>query len=149
MKYDHPDYHWGNDFPGDVSEDNAMTHMGFFFAWAMSRGLVSDFHREDKDSAESLGFLTERRMSPRDYVIRFCDSQFTDEDFTETGNSFVAHYYISKYFGDYSKVFEKLLETIYHVDDTWENADKMFPVLDKRYEQWRQSRTKNPWWKFW
>jgi hypothetical protein len=149
MKYDHPDYHWDNDFPEDVSEDNAMTHMGIFFACALSRSLISDFHREEEDSAEPLKRVANRKLSPRDYVIQFCDSQFTNEDFTESGNAFADHYYIKYFFDDYCKIFEGAFETIYHVDDTWENADTMFPVLDKRFEEWKDRRDRKPWWKFW
>ena len=149
MKYDDPDYHWDNEFPEDVPENNAMTHMGFFFAWALSRGLVSDFHREEQDSAGPLELVAKRQMSPRDYVIQFCDSQFTNEDFTETGNAFVDHYYIQHYFDDYCKMFEGSFPSIYHVDDTWENADKMIPVLDKQFEEWNLRRDRKPWWKFW
>lgn len=149
MKYDHANFHWDNEFPKDVPEDNAMTHMGFFFAWALSRDLVSDFHREEADSAEPLEQVAKRQMSPRDYVIKFCDSQFTNEDFTETGNSFAAHYYIDHYFNDFCKVFEGQFDTIYHVDDTWEIADKMAPLLDRRFEEWKTRRDSKPWWKFW
>ena len=149
MKYDHANYHWDNEFPKEVSEDNAMTHMGFFFAWALAHDLVSDFHREEEDSAGPLALVQNRTMSPRDFVIRYCDSQFTNEDFTESGNEFVDHYYVKHYFDDYCKVFEGSVETIYHVNDTWENADKMVPVLDKRFEEWKQSRNRKPWWKFW
>ena len=71
MKYDDPDFHWDNSFPSDAPESNAMTHMGFFFAWALSRGLTSDFHRAEEDSAGPLQLVANRHMSPRDYVIRF------------------------------------------------------------------------------
>ena len=149
MKYDHPEYHWSNEFPEDVSENNAMTHMGFFFAWALLRDLVSDFHREEEDSAEPLKLVANRQMSPREYVITFCDSQFTNEDFTDTGNALVDHYYIKSYFDDFCKTFEGAFETIYHVEDTWENADKIVPVLDKRFGEWEKRRGRKPWWKFW
>jgi hypothetical protein len=149
MKYDHPEHHWGNGFPSDVSEDNAMTHMGSFFAWALGRGLVGDFHRAEDEMAETLERVANRQMSPRKYVITFCDSQFTNEDFTETGNSFVAHYYINEYFNDFGKVFEGQFETIYHVDDNWENADKLAPLLNKRFDEWEKRRDSKSWWKFW
>ena len=59
-----------------------------------------------RDSAGPLELVAKRQMSPRDYVIQFCDSQFTNEDFTETGNAFVDDYYIKHYFDDYRMVFE-------------------------------------------
>lgn len=149
MKYDDPNFHLDNDFPDDAPEDNAVTHMGFFFAWALSRGLISDFHREEEDSAVLLRQFGERKMSPRDYVIQFCDSQFTNEDFSDVGNAFVEHYYMQHYFGDFSNEFEASVESIYHVDDSWENADKMVPVLDKRFEDWNRRRDRRHWWKFW
>ena len=38
---------------------------------------------------------------------------------------------------------------IYRVDDTWENADRMTPVLDKQFEDWKHRRDRKPWWRFW
>ena len=69
MKYDRPDYHRSNEFPEDISEDNAMTHMGFFFTWSLSGDLASDFHREEEDSAKPLELMEKRRMLPRGYVV--------------------------------------------------------------------------------
>jgi hypothetical protein len=46
-------------------------------------------------------------------------------------------------------MFEGNFETIYHVDDTWENADKIVLVLDKRFKEWKQRSKRKPWWEFW
>ena len=135
MKYDDPNYHWNNDFPASAAEDNALTHMGFFFSWALSHDLINDFHHE-ADSAESLQRVSQRQLSGREYVIQFCGSRLTDGDFTDAGNAFVKQYYIKRYFSDYCQAFESTHETIYHLADNWENADKIASVLDQRFEKW-------------
>lgn len=149
MKYDHPEFHWSNEFPSDVPEENAITHMGFFFAWALQRGLVGEFHRAEDDSAEALAGVEAGQFSPRQYVIEFCDSQFTNEDFSDTGNAFVSSYYVQQYFKDYSNTFEGDYETIYHVEDSSENVNKILPVLDRRFNEWSEKRDRKPWWKLW
>ena len=79
-------------------------------------------------------------------VITFCDSQLTNEDFNETGDAFVKSYYVQHFFDDYCKSFEGAYEAIYHVEDSRENASKIVPVLDRRFEGWQDRK---PWWKFW
>ena len=37
----------------------------------------------------------------------------------------------------------KNLPTVYHVKDTWQNYDLLKPVIDKRYEDWRNKNSKS------
>ena len=149
MKYDHPEYHWSSEFPDGLDEDNAMTHMGFFFRWALSRGLTSTFHLEDDDTAEQVQLVKDGSASAREYVITNCDSQLTNEDFTDEGNDFASDYYNQNFFSDYSKLFGQQYESPYHVEENSANSERVRRMLDKRFSQWKERRSKKPWWKFW
>jgi hypothetical protein len=49
------------------------------------------------------------------FFLEACDGKFTD-DLNDEGNAFA------------------------HVQDTWTNFDKLRPVLNKRFDDWRRSR---------
>ena len=52
------------------------------------------------------------------------------------------------YFSDYEEVLGRGLPSMYHVADTWENYDKIAPVISSRFSKWRQRRD-TKWWEFW
>jgi len=72
--------------------------------------------------------------------MRVCDEKFIDEDLSEEGNEFAAVYFDFKK-GDYLSDYEAILGEdgveLYHVKDTWANFDRLKPVLDKRFSEWR------------
>ena len=80
-------------------------------------------------------------MTGRDFLFRQCDSKLTDEDLNDEGNAFATAYYKNgPFYEDYASVFPEELPTIYHVEDSWENFDKVCVVFDRRYEQWKAKR---------
>ena len=149
MKYDHPDYHWSNEFPEGLDEDNAMTHMGFFFSWALQHGLISDFHLDDTDTAEQVQLVKNGSASAREYVIANCDSQLTNEDLTDQGNDFANEYYVRDFFDDYTKLFADQYESPYHVEENSANSERVRRMLDERFSQWKERQSKKPWWRLW
>ena len=46
-KYDDASWHYGGDFPKDLPIEAGGTHIGMFFAWAVSSGLGGDMHVVD------------------------------------------------------------------------------------------------------
>ena len=50
--YDLTDWHYGGDYPPDLPPENGGTHIGFFLAWAIHRGLQGEIH--DEESAPAL-----------------------------------------------------------------------------------------------
>jgi hypothetical protein len=80
-------------------------------------------------------------MTPGAFFLRLCDGKFTDEDLNDEGNAFAGAYFDlqkGKYIADYETIFGKDGPTIYHVADTWENYDRIAPLLDDRLTTWRQ-----------
>lgn len=80
-------------------------------------------------------------MTPGAFFLRLCAGKFTDEDLNDEGNAFAATYFDlqkGKYIADYEAIFGKDGPTIYHVADTWENYDRIAPLLDDRLTAWRQ-----------
>lgn len=143
MAIDRMDWHYGGSFPKGLPRENGGTHIGIYLAWIINNGLEGDFHKEE--SAEELEKVRNREITGRDFLQAMCDEKFWDEDLSEEGYEFTLYYYSNEegyvadgYVKDYENTLvEDVCESVYHVDDTWENYDKIAPVISKRYEEWK------------
>jgi len=152
MAIDRMDVYYGaNDYPKDLPPENGGTHIGMYLAWAFSQGMAGDINLEL--SAEALEKLKRREITGRDFFINECDEKFCEEDLNEEGMAFTLDYYFSKsafaeQFGEYIQDYCNLFNTtqtfeypsIFHVENTWQNFDRLKPILDKRLQQWRSWR---------
>jgi len=142
MKYDDASWHSGGDFPPDLPHEAAATHSGMFVAWALLTGLSGDIHVVD--FPDDIPKLQSRSMTPGAFFLAACDGKFTNEDLSEEGNAFAEWYFdfeSGNYLADYEKAIGQGLpegrDSLYHVVDSWENFDKLKPVLDSRLAEWR------------
>jgi hypothetical protein len=139
MKYDDASWHYGGDFPKDLPVEAGATHTGMFVAWALLLGLAGDIFV--KDFPNELEKLRSRKCTPGQFLLTSCDGKFTNEVLNDIGNAFAQSYFDFKH-GEYLKDYEGLLgkevPTLYHVSDTWENFDRLSPILDRRFAEWRQ-----------
>ncbi|MDO4878130.1 MAG: hypothetical protein Q3966_02400 [Neisseria sp.] len=149
MAIDRIDWHYEADgFPDGAPDRQAGAHIGFFLAWAFSRGFAGEGHLED--DGDELADLAARRISGTDFLIRMCDGKLWDEDFNEEGAAFAQDYYANHnsafareygcYLQDYGRVFAEYGD--YCVEDGWENFDRLTPLLDERLAQWRRYAAK-------
>ena len=141
--YDRIDWHYGGDFPKNLPPENGGTHIGMFLTWIIESDLIGDLHREE--SQELLQKVLNRQITGRDFLIEACDEKFWEEDLNEEGNEFTKYYFDSddgdlNYVNDYSQILGDDLESLYEVEDSWENYDKLKPILDSRYRTWRLER---------
>jgi hypothetical protein len=143
MAYDRADWHYGGNFPEGLPSEAGGTHIGMFLAWAILRGLEGRVHRAE--SVESLQAVRDRRMTGRDFLMKECDEKLVKEDLSSEANAFAKAYYEQDgpggYLADYDDVLGGDLPTLYHVEDTWANFDRLAPVLDERFAEWKRSRS--------
>ena len=135
MTYDRADWHYGGEFPSELPPDKGGTHIGMFLAWAAKSGLIGSFHLQN--SSSYLEQLSRREITGCEFLVHACDEKFWPEDLSEEGNSFAREYYESDYFEDYFDTLASDLPTVYHVQDTWENFDRLCPVLENRFNEWK------------
>ncbi|WP_369936420.1 hypothetical protein [Xanthomonas tesorieronis] len=142
MKYDDASWHSGGEFPKDLPSEAGATHSGMFVAWALLSGLAGELHLEDFPA--SIPRLTDRSITPGAFFLAVCDGKFTDEDLSDDGNAFAEHYFDfdkGQYLADYEAALGHGIPAgpngIYYIADTWDNFDKLRPVLDRRLEEWR------------
>ncbi len=141
MSYDRADWHYGGKYPKGLPRENGGTHIGMFLAWAIVNGLEGDELQED--CSASLAAVRARQMTGRQFLFRECDEKFWDGDLNDEGNAFAKYYYTSPewlYMKDYERVMVVGLPSMYHVEDTWENYDKIAAVISHKFDEWKRTR---------
>ena len=141
MKYDDASWHYGGEFPDELDEVAGATHIGMFVAWALLSDLGGKLHTEE--FVDELAKLRDRNLTPGQYFIACCGEKFSDEDLNGEGNDFALAYFDHEngaYLDDYEEILGNDFPTLYHVADTWENFDKLKPVIDAQYSEWKNSR---------
>lgn len=137
-KYDDIDWHLGGDFPEDLDAHAARTHIGLFLAWAVTRGLESEILRSLY--ADTLEALRNGKLKGSDALAQCCDDKLTNEDLSDSGNSFAQAYYEANYLDDYVDLSDDNLASIYHELDTQDKSKQIFRLLDKRYYEWKAQK---------
>lgn len=141
MKYDDASWHYGGDFPKDLPPEAGATHAGMFLAWAILSGLGGSLHTEE--CPDDLDSLKKRTITPGQFLIAACDEKLTDEDLNKEGNAFAKIYLDFKkgqFLPDYEALLAQGLPTTYHIKDSWANFDRLKPVLDRRFEEWKVAK---------
>ncbi len=144
MKYDDASWHYGGEFPDGLPEEAGATHIGMFASWALTRGLAGAIHHED--FPEALESLKQRRETPGSWFYKACDGKLIDEDLNDEGNRFAQFYYAEadgqliiragSFLADYEATFPEF-DDLYSVTDTWESFDRLSPIIDRRFQEWR------------
>ncbi len=140
MSYDRADYHCGSEnYPADLPPENGGIHIGIYLAWCIRRGLEGPFHRED--SVDGLADVRAGRMTGRGFLEKYCDEKFWAEDLNEEGQAFTTAYYLSgRYLRDYDEALAGGLPSLYHVEDSPANAERMAERIDRRFAEWKAGR---------
>jgi hypothetical protein len=159
-KYDDASWHYEGDYPSDLSAENAATHIGMFIAWLIENDLMSD--EQIEEFYDDIQKVKRRDLSGAEYLINNLDEKFCDDDLSDLGNDFTQDYYMDNksftknrgdYTGDYCNVFNAFdennpidkpskYETVYHVENSWENYDLIKKIIDQRFAEWKAY--KNP-----
>jgi hypothetical protein len=138
---DRADWHYGaagGGYPKELPPQNGGTHIGMYLAWVVQRGLGSA--TLNKYARESLPLLRERKITGRQLLFSELDEKFSLSLLTKVGKDFTRVYYDETecYVVDYASTLGEGLPTIYHVEDSWQNYDRLAPVMDERFSRWQQ-----------
>ena len=149
MSYDRADFDYSTE-DEPLPKGHAGTHIGMFLAWTVQNGLESDFHRQQ--SAELLARLRRREITGRQFFEAACRERFSERDLNDEGNAFAQHYYVDEagkrgaYFADYKRVLAAGLPSFWHVADSWDNYEKIAPVISRRFQDWKSPPPRKRWW---
>jgi hypothetical protein len=138
MSIDRADWHYDGDFPTDLPIENGATHIGMYLTWIIKNNLQSEFL--DEEMPEAINDLRKRKISGRDFLLDYCDEKFTEEELSEEGLAFTEDYYSEDYISDYEATLADGLASIYYVENSWENYDKIAPAISKRFNEWKKKK---------
>ena len=140
MAFDKMEWH-ACTFPDSIPYENAGTHIGMYLAWL----ICNDYIQEDwlEEFSDAIDKVKNRDMTGRDLLVECLDETLPEDIVTEEALEFTGEYYDSHYIDDYNEALsEKQPDSefaVYLHEDTWENYDKVEPVINRRFEEWRES----------
>ena len=152
VKYDDAAWHHGGEYPKDLPEENAATHIGMFLAWCINNDLISEELKKEI-ATKYVEDVKTRKITGAEFLIKVCDEKLIDNDLSVLGQKFADDYYETEsrfaekfgdYIGDFQQVFNEKAEknsfeyeTLYHVEDTWGNYDLIAERIDERFVKWK------------
>jgi hypothetical protein len=130
----------------------AYVEAAFFASWCALKGLL----RADKFTPDLIEPLRERRMTPLQFLHGPCGQLLWSGDIAPDARGFVSDYFdgvltpdaqrwvtdVKTVFGS-SNHFRDADEAM--TEDTWDNFDRIAPVIEKRYGEWRRGELKAKW----
>jgi len=145
MIIDCAQWHYEEDFPHNLPQSQASTHIGIFLSWIIMNHLESDVLIEH--FADDLAKVRAREMTGRDFLLNNIDGQFLSDDLNPLGLAFTQSYYqddaqegYGQYMVDYYQVLNVMkLPTLYHVLDGWHQYDLVAQHIDTAYQTWQKT----------
>lgn len=143
---DRMDYHYNGNFPDNLEHKCAGTHIGMYLSWIILNNLESkELYERTKNEIE---LLKKREITGREFLIKSLDEKFLDSDLNEEGLEFTKSYYLNgddygEFIDSYISIFANDIEnkdSIYGVEDTWQNYDNIEPFITKKYIEWKKTR---------
>ena len=132
--YDSAKDHLGSGFPDCLPMEQAYVHIGMYLGWVIESGLFSDYFKEE---ASSQIFRFKRKEISCTVLSGIWNGHLVSEFLNDSANRFTVFYYVSGlYRDDYEAVLGRALPSMYHVDDTWLNYERLKSRIEERYEAW-------------
>lgn len=152
---DRADWHYGGDYPKNLPTENGGTHIGMFINWIIENDLIGSIHMEN--SQQGISDVKSKKISGRDFLFKYCDEKFWNEDLNEEGLAFTKFYYqnpkdpedvYGQYIEDYEKILGTGFESLYEIPNTWKNYDRIEKRISSVYKKWQDKGNKKSW-QFW
>ena len=133
-------------YNGEILFDGRYTCHGIFLTWIINNNLHGEIHRNEI-SNEAISKILSRQITGGEFFSDNCHGVIIKEDFNKEGYDFACDYLdltgpdqVYLYLYDYNDVFSPDPGLCYEIEDTWENYDKIKPILDQRYSDWKNSK---------
>jgi hypothetical protein len=134
--YDNARNHFLGNFPANLPIEQAYVHIGMYLGWVIENTLYSDFY---EDEGYNQIFRFKRREISCTILSELWDGYLGHELFNSKGNLFTYYYYGGGvYHSDYQQILVKNLPSLYHVQDSWTNYEKIKQQIDMRFQDWKK-----------
>lgn len=145
MIIDCAQWHYEDDFPHNLPQSQASTHIGMFLSWIIINHLESDVLKEHL--ADELVKVRSRQQTGRDFLLNHVEGQFLSDDLNALGLAFTQAYYqdeaqegYGQYMVDYYMALNVVkLPSLYHVLDSWHQYDLVAKHIDAAYASWQKN----------
>lgn len=140
LVFDKASWHYEGKFPKDLDEEQAFVHTGMFLGWIVDAGLYSEDFADDFKS-EIKKFKARKLTGSGIYAS--ADGVFDEEMLNPEGLAFTKAYFDfdkGQYLKDYGKLLSDKLLSMYHVQDTWDNYDRLKTQIDNRFKSWKKKQ---------
>ena len=130
MKYDDASWHYGGNFPTDQAQENGGTHIALFLKWCFVKGWAGSLHTDEEPAA--VAAVVSGDLSATEFLFKYSDGKFTDEDLNDAGNSFAEQYYGDDglYLDDYAEAFGEMM---YLAPEDAHDFAKFSSILEARF----------------
>lgn len=144
MHYDHITFHLDENYPSHLPAKNAVHHIGFYFAWAVSQNL----HSAAAARLPEFDLLQQGLISGSVFVLNQLNGGIDETCFNELGNRFTQFYYHDDEEGyghfllDYFDALNLHDESdFYRTEDNTNNQILTHRVFQAAFERWQASLT--------
>ena len=132
--YDDAQQHFLGKYPDVLPIEQAYVHIGMYLGWVIESDLYSGCFGQE---ASTEIFRFRRREISCTILSEIWNGYLASDYLSRRGNSFTRFYYASGlYRQDYEEVLGRALPSIYHVEDTWPNYEKLKERISTRYAGW-------------
>ncbi|GMK38209.1 hypothetical protein PCCS19_12630 [Paenibacillus sp. CCS19] len=134
--HDKAKYHINEHFPEELSPFQAHVHTGMFLGWIIDHQLYSKSF--ERDGADEIIKFHKRELTGSQ-IYELYDGVFDSDMLSSEGHAFAMAYFDfdnGSYLNDYCDEVFTDLKSVFHVEDTWDNYDKLKEVIDRRYSEW-------------
>lgn len=132
--FDKAKWHFDGEFPKELNKYQAYVHTGFYIGWLIMKSLISD--ELGKSAVSEIIAFKNKQITAIQLYKAHLDGVFTSDDVNKMGYDFTKKYFdfeTGKYLEDYEKTLAQDLPSLYYVEDTWENFDKISIVIEKHF----------------
>ena len=142
------------DFPVGASKEKLKTSISILLAWSLDRGFIDNEAAEStQELQKALGLASNRKASPLE-LLNIIHDKFLPCYLQADVRGFLVGYYwpgwIYRYDVDFDNVFVAEYKspilvppgylTRWDVPATWVEAEKMFPIIDQRFSEWKNAK---------
>lgn len=134
--YDKAKYHDESVQDLGLPDDHAANHTVFFLRWLIENDMMNAEFMSESGDAYRAG-----KSSIHD-VYGWWDRCLVSDMLTDEGNAFAQAYFdfqTGKFLEDYEETVGGDLPSIFHVEYTEENYQRLKHVFDARFAQWKKS----------
>lgn len=142
MHYDHITFHLDANYPSDLPAQNAVHHIGFYFAWAVTQNL----HSADVATLPEFDLLQQGLISGSVFVLNQLAGGIDETCFNELGNRFTRFYYhddeegYGNFLMDYFHALNLNDEAdFYRTQDTRDNQYLVNRIFQAAFKHWQDS----------